>query len=132
MTRTRRVLRLAMMASLSATLAQNEDAKHEPKKFVLECAGGDCPLLTGKPQTGGMRGGSVNLKPGESVGWHSTKENEEALVILKGSGLAKTDGGPDVSFRERELIYIPPGTRHDVTNTGAGPLEYVWVVAPTR
>jgi mannose-6-phosphate isomerase-like protein (cupin superfamily) len=28
------------------------------------------------------------------------------------------------------LAYIPPATRHNVTNTGAELLEYVYVVAP--
>jgi len=28
------------------------------------------------------------------------------------------------------LVYIPPATRHNVTNTGQEPLEYVYVVAP--
>jgi quercetin dioxygenase-like cupin family protein len=133
MTRTNQVLLLGIMMLLCGTaFAQKEDAKHAPKKFALECAGGDCPLLTGKPQTSGMRGGSVKLKPGESVGWHSTGENEEALVILKGLGIAKIEGQPDVSFHDGELIYIPPATRHNVTSAGADVLEYVWVVAPVK
>jgi mannose-6-phosphate isomerase-like protein (cupin superfamily) len=28
------------------------------------------------------------------------------------------------------LVYIPPATRHNVTNTGNDVLEYVYVVAP--
>jgi quercetin dioxygenase-like cupin family protein len=43
-----------------------------------------------------MRGGSVRLKPGESVGWHSTSGNEEALVILHGQGTARFKGHADV------------------------------------
>jgi len=99
--------------------------------FALDCAGGDCPLLKGTPQTSGMRGGSVKLKPGESVGWHSTSANEEALVILHGSGVANIEGHPDVPLAEKMLAYIPPATRHNVTNNGSQVLEYVWVVAPT-
>lgn len=111
-------------------IAAQEHAKPEPITFPLECAGGDCPLLTGTPQTGGMRGGSVKLKPGESVGWHSTSGNEEALVILHGSGVAQIEGHPDVPLMEKMLAYIPPATRHNVTGTGTQTLEYVWVVAP--
>jgi quercetin dioxygenase-like cupin family protein len=103
-----------------------------PKTFALECAGGDCPLLTGAPQTGGMRGGSVKLSPGESVGWHSTGANEEALVILHGLGVANIDGQADVPLHEEMLAYIPPGTRHNVTNTGNETMEYVWVVAAAK
>ena len=87
-------------------------------------------MLKGAPQTAGMRGGSVRLKPGESVGWHSTGQNEEALVILRGSGVANVEGRADVPVSARRMAYIPPGTKHNVTNTGREVLEYVWVVAP--
>jgi len=112
--------------------AQVGGTKREPLTFALDCAAGDCPLLKGTPQTGGMRGGSVKLKPGESVGWHSTSGNEEALVILHGKGAANIEGHVDVPLHEKMLAYIPPATRHNVTNTGTEILEYVWVVAPTK
>lgn len=113
-------------------IAAQEKATRAPTTFSLECTGGDCPLLKGAPQTAGMRGGSVKLKPGESVGWHSTAANEEALVILNGSGVANIEGHPDVPLSQKMLAYIPPATRHNVTNTGSQILEYVWVVAPAK
>ena len=53
----------------------------EPQALVLplQCPQGDCPLLHGSPQTAGMRSGFVRLKPGETVGWHTTGKNEESL-----------------------------------------------------
>jgi mannose-6-phosphate isomerase-like protein (cupin superfamily) len=36
-----------------------------------------------------------------------------------------------VPLTEKMLAYIPPATRHNVTNNGSQVLEYVWVVAPT-
>jgi quercetin dioxygenase-like cupin family protein len=113
-------------------IAQESIAKREPLIFALDCAEGDCPLLKGAPQTGGMRGGAVRLKPGESVGWHSTGQNEEALTILQGSGAAHIQGQADVPFHAQMMIYIPPDTRHNVSNTGNEVLQYVWVVAPLR
>jgi quercetin dioxygenase-like cupin family protein len=110
--------------------AQEPAVKKPPMTFSLECAGGDCPLLKGAPQTAGMRGGSVRLKPGESVGWHSTGQNEEVLVILRGSGVANLEGHADVPVSAHRMAYIPPGTKHNVTNTGSELLEYVWIVAP--
>jgi len=77
-----------------------------------------------------MRSGFVRLKPGQSVGWHTTGENEESLVILGGKGAALIEGQPQRSFLAPQLVYIPPATRHNVTNTGREPLEYVYVVAP--
>ena len=55
----------------------------QPQTLPLKCAKGDCPLLHGIPQTAGMRSGFVRLKPRGSVGWHTTGQNEEALVIRK-------------------------------------------------
>ena len=126
---TKKQLVLVCLAAAFAIVAAQE-AKRQPMTFALDCAGGDCPLLKGPPQTSGMRGGSVKLKPGESVGWHSTSRNEEALVIFAGSGVAHIEGHPDVPLTEKMLAYIPPATRHNVTNTGSQIMEYVWVVAP--
>ncbi|HXW93855.1 MAG TPA: cupin domain-containing protein [Terriglobales bacterium] len=131
MTKVKLVLTLTCVVLAFDAIAAQDALKREPITFTLDCGSGDCPLLKGMPQTNGMRGGSVKLKPGDSVGWHSTAANEEALVILHGSGIAKIEDHPDVPLRERMLAYIPPLTRHNVTNNGAEVLEYVWVVAPT-
>ena len=125
-----KLVTITAVAGLVLGMAAQEGAKREPMTFPLNCAGGDCPLLKGAPQTSGMRGGSVRLKPGESVGWHSTSANEEALVILHGSGVAKIEGHAEVALTEKMLAYIPPASRHNVTNNGTEVLEYVWVVAP--
>ena len=102
-----------------------------PFARTLECSKGDCPLLHGAPQTAGMRSGFVRLKPGETVGWHTTGQNEESLVILHGEGEALIDGQAKHVFAAPAFAYIPPATRHDVSNTGNAVLEYVYIVAPT-
>jgi len=101
-----------------------------PLVLPLHCDAGDCPLLTGSPQTAGMRSGFVRLKPGTSVGWHSTDTNEEQLVILRGRGEAQIAGKPARAFTAPAAVYIPPATRHNVLNTGTELLEYVYVVVP--
>jgi quercetin dioxygenase-like cupin family protein len=102
----------------------------QPLAIPLQCESGDCPLLQGAPQTAGMRSGFVRLQPGQSVGWHSTRQNEESLVILRGQGTALLDGHPAQRFDAPHFLYIPPATRHNVENTGRDVLEYVYVVAP--
>ena len=87
-------------------------------------------LLTGVPQTAGMRSGFVRLRPGESVGWHTSGRHEETLVILRGKGAALVEGQARREFAAPAVAYIPPNTRHNVQNTGTGVLEYVYVVAP--
>jgi mannose-6-phosphate isomerase-like protein (cupin superfamily) len=98
--------------------------------LAVDCPGGDCALLKGAPQTAGMRSGFVRLKPGESVGWHTTTQNEESLIILHGAGDALIEGQAKRSFAAPRFLYIPPATRHNVENTGREVLEYIYVVAP--
>ncbi|MEI9967914.1 MAG: cupin domain-containing protein [Terracidiphilus sp.] len=75
-------------------------------------------MLTGVPKTTGMRSGFVRLTPGQTVGWHTTGKNEEALVVLHGRGRALIDGQPAIPFVAPALVYIPPATRHNVENVG--------------
>jgi mannose-6-phosphate isomerase-like protein (cupin superfamily) len=120
------------LPTLAATLLCAAAAAPEPARpaaIRLACEGNDCPLLKGVPQTNGMRSGFVRLKPGESVGTHSTGEHEEALMILRGEGKAEVEGH-SVPFSSKMEVYIPPRSRHNVTNTGTEMLEYVYVVAP--
>jgi mannose-6-phosphate isomerase-like protein (cupin superfamily) len=79
-----------------------------------------------------MRSGFVRLKPGETVGWHTTGKNEESLVVLRGRGEARIEGQPIRAFAAPALVYIPPATRHNVVNIGNELLEYVYVVAPAQ
>jgi mannose-6-phosphate isomerase-like protein (cupin superfamily) len=93
-------------------------------------------LLSGKPQTCGMRSGRVFLEPGAACGQHSTKEHEELLVFLAGHGQVQigeqTQNLPPLSVAAGKVAYIPPRTLHDVENTGDGPLVYIYCVAPVQ
>ncbi len=130
-------LRTAIMTasaglSLAVVALSSQVSRLQPLTLPLECPKGDCPLLRGAPQTTGMRSGFVRLQPGETVGWHTTGGNEEALVILRGRGEALIEGQPKLAVMAPGLAYIPPASRHNVANTGTEPLEYVYVVAPTK
>ena len=116
--------------SISIPCLSSQTAPPHALTLPLNCASGDCSLLHGAPQTAGMRSGFVRLKPGDSVGWHTTGQNEESLVILHGQGDALIEGEPGRSFTAPGFVYIPPATRHNVKNTGGEVLEYVYVVAP--
>jgi mannose-6-phosphate isomerase-like protein (cupin superfamily) len=117
-------------AMLIPLTAMSQSAKPQPLVIPLQCAGGDCPLLEGVPQTAGMRSGYVRLLTGATVGWHTTGKNEESLVILQGQGEALIEGQANRPFTAPAVVYIPPATRHNVKNTGSHPLQYVYVVAP--
>ncbi len=89
-------------------------------------------LLEGKPQTLGMRSGRVHLASGQACGQHSTKNHEELLIFLSGQGELQL--GPDkrLAVGVGKVAYIPPETLHDVRNTGAEPLTYIYCVAPAK
>jgi mannose-6-phosphate isomerase-like protein (cupin superfamily) len=123
---------LLIMLTLALLPLPSQVPKPQPLTLHLDCPGGDCPLLRGAPQTAGMRSGFVRLKPGETVGWHTTGKNEESLIVLHGRGEARIEGQPPQAFAAPALAYIPPATRHNVANTGDEILEYVYVVAPAR
>jgi mannose-6-phosphate isomerase-like protein (cupin superfamily) len=91
------------------------------------------PLLSGSPQTCGMRSGRVYLKPGEECGQHSTKAHEETLVFLSGSGTALVgEEGVIFAVGKGKVCYIPPQTVHNIKNTGTEPLVYIYCVAPVK
>lgn len=121
-----------MILGLCCAGLPSQEPKPQPLTLPLACAGGDCPLLQGAPQTAGMRSGFVRLKPGETVGWHTTGKNEESLIVLRGRGEARFEGQPPRAFVAPAAAYIPPATRHNVANTGDVLLEYVYVVAPAN
>jgi len=122
---------LSLIALFAPALSQSQSsAKPAPRTLPLECPSTDCPLLTGAPETAGLRSGYVRLKPGESVGWHTTAHNEETLVILHGKGELLIEGSSALAIAERMAAYVPPATRHNVTASGSEVLEYVYVVAP--
>ena len=132
MRHTSQVYLLSIAAGLMLVTAPASSQTAKPLTMPLVCPQGDCPLLRGAPQTAGMRSGFVRLKPGATVGWHTTGKNEEALVILHGQGEALIDGQAKQPFTAPALVYIPPATRHNVANTGEELLEYVYVVAPAK
>lgn len=103
------------MTFIGTMIAAQKKAIREPKTFALDCSAGDCPLLKGVPQTRSMRGGSVEAEARRECRLALDCGEEEALVILKGSGVANIEGQPDVPLSEKMLAYIPPATRHNVT-----------------
>jgi mannose-6-phosphate isomerase-like protein (cupin superfamily) len=125
-----RVVRTLAILFCGLSPLVSQAPSHQVLVLALECSSADCALLRGAPQTAGMRSGFVRLKPGQSVGWHSTGPNEESLIILHGAGDALIEGQTKRSFVAPQFLYIPPATRHNLENSGRELLEYVYIVAP--
>jgi len=86
-------------------------------------------VLSGPPQTATMQSGLVVLLPSKSVGKHSTKNYEEAVVVFSGAGEMRITGGPTFKLKANSVAYCPPNTEHDVVNTGSQPLRYIYIAA---
>ena len=102
------------------------------KPIVIDTTSGEnryTRLLGGPPNSSSMRSGKVILQPGESVGKHSTKSNEEFIVILDGEGVFIVNDNQRLDFDNHSVLYCPPMTEHDIQNTGSTPLSYIYVVA---
>ncbi len=96
----------------------------------LDKSGQNQKLLDGAPATRGMRSGRVHLAPAKACGEHSTKDREELLVFLSGRGELLIGRNDRFQVGQGKVCYIPPQTLHDVKNTGAEPLVYVYCVTP--
>jgi len=109
-----------------------DETRHEAVPLTLELDGAQSyqALLGGRPQTWGMRSGHVALKPGGEIGLHSTKQHEESLVFLEGTGIVRLDGQEPLAVGAGRVAYVPPYTGHNVVNTGKSVLRYIYVVAP--
>lgn len=121
---------LAVLISTVLVSAQGTSAKRAPHVIGLDpSAMESTDVFKGPPETYTMRSGYMILAPSKSVGKHSTRGNEEAVIVLAGTGEMRITGGKTLRLRAYSVAYCPPFTEHDVVNTGEDTLRYIWLVA---
>jgi mannose-6-phosphate isomerase-like protein (cupin superfamily) len=54
------------------------------------------------------------------------------IIVLEGEGALLLNEDRELPLEVRTLAYCPPATEHDVKNTGATLLRYIYVVAKTQ
>ena len=86
-------------------------------------------LLGGRVKTRNLRCGLVTLKPGESVGEHSTDNKEEVLIILQGRARVSYAKHKFFKLKEHSLVYFSPRTAHNVENIGTEKLKYLYLTS---
>jgi mannose-6-phosphate isomerase-like protein (cupin superfamily) len=134
-----RIAACTLFLLIGVPLATRAQSAQEPAKepvakvFSIDPNSmGSAKLFGGGSETVTMGSGSVVLAPSQSVGKHTTEKYEEALIVLAGSGELRLADGTVLPLKPYTVAYCPPMTEHDVTNTGAVPLRYVYVVARAR
>lgn len=115
------------------TLLCMEHNKQYIKPLLIQLQANDgYQALFQPPQTHGFHSGRPVLRSGESVGEHSTEGYEEVLIILEGEGEVNFEAGHSMHISEGSIVYIPPYTLHNVTNTGKSLLKYIYIAAPAE
>jgi len=118
---------------VSPAIAQQNTPEPKPLLVHLnQAAVESCDVFKGPPETVTMHSGYMVLGPSKSVGKHSTRGYEEAVIVLSGSGEMKITAGPTFALIPYTVAYCPPLTEHDVVNTGNDTLRYIWLVAKAR
>jgi len=68
-------------------------------------------------------------QPMAYVKLHKHKVQEQVYHVLEGEGLMEIDGKRHV-VRKHDVIFLPPGIEHAVSNTGLADLVFLVVTAP--
>jgi mannose-6-phosphate isomerase-like protein (cupin superfamily) len=66
---------------------------------------------------------------GSRIPEHAHEDVEEGMYLISGRGRLITDEG-EQDLRPGMAIYMPPGVRHSIVNTGDEPMKLVWVYSP--
>lgn len=120
----------ASLVLAAVGLLAAEDAKLAATSIPLrQQSPGYQELLGGPLASVRLKSGLVVLAPGNSVGKHSTGDHEEMVVVLSGRGQMVLGDGSKIDISPDVAAYSPPGTEHDVINTGNQVLRYVYVVS---
>lgn len=68
-------------------------------------------------------------QPKAYVARHSHKVQEQIYHVLDGEALMEVGGKTQV-VRKHDVIYLPPGVEHSITNTGLTDLVFIVVTSP--
>src|ERR1700744_2760899 len=107
-----------------ADLAEIKGRTYPARRLTKNVAGGSSPI-----QAKNFSLGHVTLDPnGGQVPWHN-QEQEETYFIIEGAG-EMCLGEERQTLSAGQMVYIPPGVFHQLTNIGETPLRMIYTYAP--
>jgi mannose-6-phosphate isomerase-like protein (cupin superfamily) len=105
-------------------LACIEGRRYPAGRHTQNLAGGSAPI---QPKNFAI--GNVVLDPhGGQVPWHN-QEQEVVYFVVEGTG-EMCLGDERCTVRAGQMIYIPPGVFHQLTNIGEMPLRMIYCYGP--
>lgn len=105
-------------------LSQIAGRTYPARRRTQNLAGGMAPI-----QARNFSMGFVTLEPrGGQVPWHN-QEQEEVYFVIEGSG-EMCLGEERRSLASGQMVYIPSGVFHQLTNTGETPMKMIYCYGP--
>lgn len=105
-------------------LSKIEGRRFPARRRTQNLAGGAAPI-----QTKNFSMGNVTLDPdGGQVPWHN-QEQEEVYFIVEGTA-EMCLGDERQTLVAGQMVYIPPGVFHQLTNVGKTPLRMIYCYGP--
>ena len=71
----------------------------------------------------------MTLQPGDEIGEEVHEDRDQFFRIEEGSGMIDIDGKAN-AVEEDFAVIVPAGARHNVRNTGDGPLKLYTIYGP--
>jgi mannose-6-phosphate isomerase-like protein (cupin superfamily) len=96
--------------------------------------GGALSKLLVHPETTGSRHIDHRIsayQPRAHVEMHAHRVQEQVYHVLEGEGLMVIEEERQV-VRRHDVVFLPPGVRHSIVNTGLTDLVFLVVTAPVR
>ncbi len=107
-----------------ADLAEIPGRTYPARRRTQNLVGGASPV-----QAKNFCMGHVTLEPnGGQVPWHN-QEQEEVYYILEGTGEMCLGEERNI-VKTGQVVYIPPGVFHQLTNIGSTPMRMVYCYGP--
>jgi Mannose-6-phosphate isomerase len=73
--------------------------------------------------------GWMTLLPGHSIGMHKHENNEDAYIIVSGTGVFIGSDGKEIPVKAGDITIARKGEGHALLNTGKEPLYFLDIVA---
>ena len=71
----------------------------------------------------------MTLQPGEEIGEEVHEDRDQFFRIEEGEGVIEIDGNAN-PVEDDIAVIVPAGARHNVRNTGDGPLQFYTIYGP--
>lgn len=131
------VLLLLTAVSVSAFSEDQVVAKEDLKTWDRDNVAGGAGTLYGRysltrheaPEEYAIKEiGWMTLEPGASIGMHAHENNEDAYIIVSGTGTFTDSEGKKTEVKAGDVTIARKGQSHALENTGDEPLVFLDVI----